>query len=347
MRKYSEDKISVIIPCYNVESYIDRCLESVVNQTIGLDQLEIICVNDASTDRTWDRLSEWEKRYVENILLVDCEKNGKLGRARNIGLSYATGNFIVFLDSDDWLELDAYEKMYRIMQEFACDIVRCQMIRDPGENNIWEKCRKRSGKDFILEISGRTERQKFLVSDIMDNGCCNKMYTRDFIFQNQLRFPEGRAYEDIYWGMLAQFYAEKIYFLNENMYHYFINPNSIVLRKDEPYHMDIFHTSMQMWEECKRRGIVQEYPKEMELNFLIYYYLGGIKMLALRYTDLRYEEFQKMCETVQRTVPDYKNNPYLSEILDAIKQLQIELIDKDITREEFAQVVSILQGKKG
>ena len=76
-----EEKISVIIPCYNVEKYIDRCLASVARQTIGIEKLEIICVNDASTDGTWQKLSAWERKYPQNILLVDCAQNGKLGRA--------------------------------------------------------------------------------------------------------------------------------------------------------------------------------------------------------------------------------------------------------------------------
>ena len=73
-----EEKISVIIPCYNVEKYIDRCLASVAAQTIRLDKLEIICVNDASTDGTWQKLLVWERKYPQNILLVDCAQNGKL-----------------------------------------------------------------------------------------------------------------------------------------------------------------------------------------------------------------------------------------------------------------------------
>lgn len=71
-----KEKVSVIIPCYNVELYIDRCLNSVVNQTIGLDKLEIICVNDASTDGTWEKLCSWEKKYSENIILINCTENG-------------------------------------------------------------------------------------------------------------------------------------------------------------------------------------------------------------------------------------------------------------------------------
>ncbi len=339
-----ERKISIIIPCYNAQQYLDRCLLSLVNQTIDLDKLEIICVNDASTDGTWDKLCSWESRYPENFLLVDCEKNGKLGRARNIGLSYATGDYIAFLDADDWMELDSYERLYGIMQEYQCEIVAFQFVRDDGVQDIWEWQNRRDREDFYLDLTDDEERRKLLVTALMDNGCTDKMYTREFIEDNHLRFPEGRAYEDIYWGVLTQVHARHVCFFNEKLYHYYINPESLVMKKDQMHHMDIFYTTMMMWEECGRRGVLEKYPREMELNFLIYYYLGGLKMLALRYTDLKYGEFQEMCCKVMQTVPDYKTNPYLVQVLDAMQQLQIALIDQNISRGEFAQVVDMIRG---
>lgn len=82
----------------------------------------------------------------------------------------------------------------------------------------------------------------------------------------------------------------------------------------------------------------------MELNFLIYYYLGGIKTLTLRYTDLKYEVFQEICQTVQKTLPHYKENPYIKEILSEMDQLQIALIDQNISREEFQQAMNLVYG---
>lgn len=339
-----DEKISIIVPCYNAEHYIDRCLFSLVNQTIDLDKLEIICVNDASTDRTWEKLCGWERRYPENILLVDCEKNGKLGRARNIGLNYASGDYIAFLDADDWMEPDSYERLYGLMREYQCEVVAFQFVRDDGVHDVWEQQNRRDREDFYLDFSEDEERRKLLVTALMDNGCTDKMYTREFVEKNCLRFPEGRAYEDIYWGVLTQLHAEHVYFFNEKLYHYYINPDSIVMKKDEGYHMDIFYTTKKMWEECGRRGALEKFPREMELNFLIYYYLGGLKMLALRYTGLKYEEYQEMCRTVMQIVPEYKSNPYLAQVLDDMQQLQIALIDQDISREEFAQVVNLIRG---
>ena len=340
-----EEKISVIIPCYNVEKYIDRCLASVVGQTVGLDKLEIICVNDASTDGTWQKLSDWESKYPQNILLVDCAQNGKLGRARNIGLTHASGDYVAFLDADDWMEPDSYEKLYRVIRDYQCDIAAFQFVRDDGVRNVWERQKRRESEDFCLDLTDDEERKKVLATALMDNGCTDKMYTRAFIVQNNLQFPQGCAYEDIYWGVLVQLCAGRVYFLNEKLYHYYINPDSIVLKKDEPYHMDIFYTTMLMWEECGRRGALERYPREMELNFLIYYYLGGLKMLALRHTDLKYGEYQKMCETVRQTVPEYKTNPYLTQVLDDMQQLEIALIEQDISQKELAQVLELLRGR--
>ena len=339
-------KISVIIPCFNVEKYIDRCLDSVVNQTIGLDKLEILCVNDASTDTTWDKLVQWERQYSENVILINCEENGAQGRARNIALSYATGEYITFVDADDWLELDAYEKMYRAMQTYSCDIVRCGWIRDEGNDDIGQVQPKRLGQDSFLEINDEEERKKFLVTDIMGHICVDKMYTAKFIFEHQITFPEGCKYEDIYWGVMCYFYAERVYFLNEVMYHYFVNAQSTVMKTDVAYHMDRFKVVMYLWEECEKRGFLEKYPLEMELNFLIHFYLNGIKMMVICYSDVKYKEFQEICKVVLKTIPNYKDNPYIQQILPDMEQLQISLIDKNITKEEFSQVVSILQGEK-
>ena len=198
-----EEKISVIIPCYNVEKYIDRCLASVAAQTIRLDKLEIICVNDASTDGTWQKLLVWERKYPQNILLVACAQNGKLGQARNIGLAHASGDYVTFLDADDWMEPDSYEKLYQVIRQYQCDVVAFQFVRDDGAGDVWDKQKRREREDFCLDLTVDEERKKVLATALLDNGCTDKMYTRAFIVQNGLQFPQGCAYEDIYWGVLV------------------------------------------------------------------------------------------------------------------------------------------------
>ncbi len=340
-----KEKISVIIPCYNAEKYIDRCLASVEAQTIGMDMLEIICVNDASTDDTWEKLSMWECRYPENILLINCLENGAQGRARNIALSNATGTFITFLDSDDWVERDAYEKMYQAMKTYHCDIVCCGWIPDGDQGDIWRTQSKRQGQDYLLEINSVQERKKLLVTGIMGHMCVDKMYRSSMIFDNELNFLEKCKYEDIFWGVLCYFYGNRIYFINEIMYHYFRNADSTTMSRNAAYHMDMLGVVLRLWEECKTRGLLEAYYQEMELNFLIHYYLGGLRMLILRYDDIKYEVFQEMCQTVQKTIPSYKENPYIKDVLSEVDQLQIALIQQDISRKEFIYLTDLLKEK--
>lgn len=112
--------VSIIVPCYQVEKYIRRCVDSIINQSIGFENIELILVDDASTDGTLEILRKYEKMYP-GIIVIECEKNGRQGTARNIGLQYATGKYIGFVDADDWIEPDMYEHMYLIAEEYSVD----------------------------------------------------------------------------------------------------------------------------------------------------------------------------------------------------------------------------------
>ena len=107
----------MIIPCYNVERYIDACVESLVNQTFGIERMELIFVNDASTDSTLEKLAVWESQYPDSITVISLTENCRQGAARNVGMEYATGEYIGFVDSDDYVDITMFEKMYQVHQE--------------------------------------------------------------------------------------------------------------------------------------------------------------------------------------------------------------------------------------
>ena len=115
-------KVSVIVPVYNVEKYIDKCLESLVNQT--LKDIEIIIVNDGSTDNSIKIVEEYKEKYKNKIIYLEKE-NGGLSDARNYGIQYAKGEYIAFLDSDDYVDRKMYEKLYNKAIENNSDIVEC------------------------------------------------------------------------------------------------------------------------------------------------------------------------------------------------------------------------------
>ena len=118
-------KLSLIIPVYNVENYIEKCLDSVVNQTI--DDMEIIIVNDGSKDKSKEKINKYLQKYKEKIKYLEKE-NGGLSSARNFGIPHATGEYIAFLDSDDYVEPKMYEEMYNLAKKEDADMVECDFI---------------------------------------------------------------------------------------------------------------------------------------------------------------------------------------------------------------------------
>ena len=130
-------KVSVIIPVYNVEKYISRCLESLANQT--LKDLEILIVNDGSTDNSRSIIEKYLKKHSLRIKYFE-KQNGGLSSARNYGLKYATGEYIAFLDSDDYVEKDMYEDMYKIAKKDDADMVECDFLWEWENTELqWEK----------------------------------------------------------------------------------------------------------------------------------------------------------------------------------------------------------------
>lgn len=157
-----EKKVSVIVPCYNAEAYIDRCMRSLVRQTLGMKKIELILVDDASGDGTVDKLKIWERRFPESIAIICCEENGRQGRARNIGMEYVTAPYVCFVDADDWVEPEMLEDMLHVMEKTEVDVVIGQAGRDRGDGtflftlDVFENQRNQVVK--VDSVSARKER---------------------------------------------------------------------------------------------------------------------------------------------------------------------------------------------
>ena len=172
----SQKKISVIIPCYNVSMFLDRCMQSLEKQTIGIENLEIILINDASKDATLGKILLWEMKYPENIIVIPLEENVMQGAARNIAREYCSAEYIAYLDADDWILPNAFEKIYRVARQNNADIVNYLSKKtyvQPEEDDPSTK----SGKpDRFVEVHNPQERLDFFMGDCpLLRGCC-KIY---------------------------------------------------------------------------------------------------------------------------------------------------------------------------
>ena len=337
--------ISIIIPCYNVEKYIDRCFDSLLAQTIGFDKLEIIMIDDCSTDDTWNKLTAIEASYPESVMIIHCDENGHQGRARNIGLQYATAPYVGYVDSDDWIEPDMYEKLYDKMLAHQCDIVMCRNWRDTALSGQVLAPRLTGGEDRMFEIDTVDKRKIFIVCGSIGYGAWDKLFTRAFLVQNDIFFPEGLAYEDHFFATLLYFYAKKVYILEERLYHYYVNPASTVLSPNATHHFDILTVDKMMWAECENRGFLTEYRKEIEYQFLTLCYLAAMKMISLRLTHIPYDFFLELKEETLKRVPDYHSNPYIKDYVTELNQMLLQLLDLPIGEQDLNAVCNAIRMK--
>lgn len=340
-----EKLISIIIPCYNVEKYIDRCFDSLLAQTIGFDRLEIIMIDDCSTDGTWDRLTAIEAAHPESVMIIHCDENGHQGRARNIGLQYASAPYVGYVDADDWIEADMYAKLYDKAETYRCDIVMCQSWRDTAPSGQTLLPKLTGDSDRMLEIDTVEKRKTFIVCGSIAYGPCDKLFVRDFLLENQIFFPEQLAYEDHFFSTLLYLYARRVYILEERLYHYYVNPNSTVLSSNAAHHFDILTVNKMMWTECENRGFLTEYRKELEYQFLTLCYLAAMKMISLRLTKIPYDFFLELkAETLER-VPDYHSNPYIKDYVTELNQMLLQLLELPIGEQDLNAVCNAIRLK--
>jgi glycosyltransferase involved in cell wall biosynthesis len=221
-------KVSIVVPVYNVEDYLRDCLESLANQTYK--NIEIICVNDGSTDASQQILNEYKEKY-DNIVVIEKTNSG-VSSARNVGLEHARGDYVTFVDSDDFLDLETVEKcIYKICSSDA-QILSYGYYFYPLDEY---KNRNGSGSQGILKRKGVvTEVFDLLIKDDINNFVTTKFYKRRFLTENNLKFAEGVTYlEDDLFTHMSVPCAKKIFFYPERLYYWRQRPGSLSGQKHE------------------------------------------------------------------------------------------------------------------
>lgn len=212
-------KISVIIPCYNVAPYIDRCLTSVVNQTTGAADLEIICIDDASSDDTWLHLQRWKSLWPDQMVLYRQKVNGRQGTARNIGLSIASADWITFVDADDWLEADCFELLYKPVTRFECDVVCCGWVRDYADSLTCfddENRNAGAGEEQYIIGDGAELTRYLLRFKKLGAGPVGKLIRRKLLLDREIFFRKV-WHMRIITGLPCCTYMQKRYILQEKI----------------------------------------------------------------------------------------------------------------------------------
>lgn len=336
-------KVSVIVPCYNASMYLPKCVDKLLAQTIGLENMEIILVDDASTDDglTWGVIMDYEQRYPESIIAVHLEENLRQGGARNVGVTYATGEFFIFSDADDWLMEQALERLYDTALEQDADVVEClyKPIYDrnitvkeieTGEyyNELFNLDTEESRKSFLLETMRRPH---------ISFGSQGKLYRTSLVKEHNIRFAEHLIFEEPSFVVPVKLYVRKWYLLNEMLYVYYYSPGSTMRSDWSERKWDSSKVWVHLLQELKERGALDQYYEEIEYLFVHWYMMLTLKMWIQRKYPVGVSEMQQLQDTVIDSFPTVLQNKYLVERGQngnlsglALKLLQIQICDESV-----------------
>ena len=300
-------KVSCIIPVYNVERYLRRCLDSLLEQTC--QDFEILCVNDCSPDGSLDILRDYESRYPDKMRILQNEENMGQGRSRARAIRQAQGEYICFVDSDDYVKKDYLETYVNAMEKDPCDLVIGGYVRDVDG-------------DFT----------EVLVSDsdwsiLTYTGAWGKLFRRDFLLDHDIDFSDKRQGEDIYFSLRVYYHMKSYRVIPYGGYYYYLNRNSTTGKMNyqlnfERIVADMFDLFMDKCDlnlvsEDKRRHIEYDYLANM-INALITYGHG------CRPGRMK-QKYQFFKDDVKRRFPGYTGNPLVGICRPEGQTLKIRL----------------------
>lgn len=285
-------KVSVIVPVYNGESYISMCLEALTKQT--LSDLEIIVVNDGSTDNTLSILNEYVASYPNLFKVYSIENSGQ-GIARNIGVSYATGEYLAFADSDDYMDPQMYERLYDFAKKGSHDLVVCPYYRVAPDHSI---------------LNAEMSELKTMID--INTSPWNKLFHLQTWKNHNIKFAEGLWYEDVLAIYSYMFMAKSIGFYEAPMYYYVFRENSSI-NLYSPKVNDIFKVFNQLYDYLTENNVFERYQDEIEAVFLMHIILGHLSRCASEKN--LYKRHCYIKETKQYIIdkfPKYSHNRYMN-----------------------------------
>ncbi len=271
-------KITLTVPIYNAEKYLRTLLESIIKQTMNFREIEVIMVDDLSTDNSRDIMDEYASKY-DNFISVKLPQNNKIaGTARNKGIELAHGKYLMFADADDFLPENACEIMYRNMEEKNADFITANYINADEDGTVWEKPIFNLDKytNFKLSITDYTK--SFFV---LNGSVCNKIFNRQFILNHNIHFLEGVPGEDAYFTTYSFMESQNVYYIQDIVYCYRQRNQSNETKSVS------FYCSADYFERINRsyRAIYENFKNHNQLRFYRYMYAKNMSYMLYKFID--------------------------------------------------------------
>lgn len=286
----SRPEVSVIIPVYNAEKYIGRCLDSVLGQSY--QDFEILVINDGSTDGSDEILKEYERKYSSKMRYIK-QKNMGVAKTRNKAVGMAKGEYVAFIDNDDYIDKDYLEKLLPRSGE---DVV-ISGYRRPDENG---------------KIVQKMKLKNVVWSKFTNPTPWAKVYRRDFIYENKIKFLDNDIGEDIYFNLVAMLFAKKVKIIDYVGYNWYYNRKSISSTKHKNFEeVDVFMLLDSCYDELKSRGLLEKNYELIEFffcRFVVWFLLYSCKgQNKKKITKI----YGKLFKWLGERFPEYANNRFL------------------------------------
>lgn len=310
-------KVSIVIPVYNVEQYLGPCLDSLLSQS--LKEIEIIAVDDKSTDNSYVLLKQYEARNPGKIRAFQLDKKGRQGAARNLGIREAKGEYIGFVDSDDYVEADMYETLYRLASELKVDMAYGGYYEDFGSFKKAVSNRSELGKEGSkIKISGKN-REDFMC-EMRSFWCC--LFRSELLREDGVYFPEGLAYEDNYFGVVANYYIKSFAYTDKPLYHYNkSNVGSTTSIRNSAHHLDRMKTADMALEFLKGRDDYAQVHDAVEYIYLELYYIHTVSSIVYYYDKIDYKLIRRVRDKFLKEFPKYKGNRFYAKKFGKMKRI--------------------------
>ncbi len=302
-------KVSVIVPVYNVEKYLEKCINSLIKQT--LQDIEIIFIDDGSTDNSKKIIDKYMLNYSERIKYL-YKENGGLSSARNYGIPYAKGEYIAFLDSDDYIEPTMYEEMYNVAKKENSDMVECDFIWEYPDKQKYDCGQIYNDKKEALEKARVV--------------AWNKLIKREILEKEKIEFPFGLRYEDVEFFYKLVPSLNKISFVKKFFIHYVQRNNSIVNTQNSKT-MDIFKVLYNVIDYYKKNNYYVEYKDQLEYTYTRLLLCSSLKrMCKIDNKDERKRALDETWNSLNTKFPVWKKNKILKK--KSLKNLYMKSVNR-------------------
>lgn len=296
-------KVSVIVPVHNSESYLHKCVDSLLAQT--LEDTEIILVDDCSTDGSRRLIEDYVNQYPDKVVGLYLRENLRQGGARNRGMDIAKGEYLAFVDSDDFIE----PEMLRVLYETAdgADMCGADYYIDDG------KTLKVYPLDYGQGTEMTPDRRAWFIEH--SGFFWSRIYRRDFIEENKLRFPEKTFYEDAYFNFMTALYARSAVKAEGKFYHYYQSENSTMRNRNNPRQYERIGIPSIILNDCKARGIYAQHRDLIDFKYIIMH-MGTIRYTCLGQFDKPdVTQLQRIRKAIKAECPRFARCAYYKNTL--------------------------------